>query len=108
MIRILKAPIARTELQRIADESFGDFVKAVVDIQRNVMAIGAELHADEEFALLEDGCSQKDLWGVNLYPSPDVDAMIEFDSMIDRPRGIDRVASKMKRYRRGLPRLSEH
>ena len=54
-IQILRAPIRRAELQHVADESFGDLVKAVVDIARNVIAIGGELHADEEAVLLQDG-----------------------------------------------------
>ena len=83
MIRILRSAISRSDLQRIADESFGDLVKAVIDVHREVMAVGGELHADEEAALLEDGSRQQDLWGVNLYPSMEAEAMIEFDSLIN-------------------------
>lgn len=83
MIRILREPVSREELQRVADESFGDLVKAVVDVARNVMAVGGELHADEEAILLQDGSAQQDLWGINLYPSLDAEAMIEFDSLIN-------------------------
>jgi hypothetical protein len=83
MIHILRKAISREELQRIADESFGDFVKAVIDVHRRVMAVGGELHADEEAVLLEEGSRQQDLWGINLYPSMEAEAMIEFDSMIN-------------------------
>ena len=96
MIQILRTPVTRNEIQRMAELSFGDFVKAVVDTHRNVMAIGGELHADEEAMLLEDGSGQKDVWGINLYPSMQGDGMIEFDSMINirpaqgnRSRGIE-------------------
>ena len=34
-----------------------------------MMAIGGELHSDEEAALLEDGSAQESLWGINLYPA---------------------------------------
>jgi hypothetical protein len=37
-------------------------VKGVVDVERVVMSIGAELHSDEEAALLEDGSRQNALW----------------------------------------------
>jgi hypothetical protein len=57
-------------------------VKAVVDVHRGVMAIGGELHSDEEAALLDDGSEQKYLWGINLYPAEGGD-MIEYDSMIN-------------------------
>ena len=83
MMEIVKTSVRRELLQQSADESFGDFVKAVVDIDRQVMAIGGELHADEEAVLLEDGSRQSDLWGINIYPSLKDDALIEFDSMIN-------------------------
>ena len=70
--------------------------KAVVDIQRGVMAIGGELHADAEAVLLEQGSQSADLWGINLYPDLTGDDFLEFDSMINlrpsqgnRSRGVD-------------------
>ena len=76
-MQILRSAITRTELQRIADETFGDFIKAVIDVRRGVMAIGGELHADEEALLLQHGSSQQDLWGINLYPSQQGNSLIE-------------------------------
>ena len=83
MIQIIAAPITRDQLQQIANETFGDLVKAVVDTRRHVMAVGGELHADEEALLLESGSNQSDLWGINLYPSQHGESMLEFDSMIN-------------------------
>lgn len=86
-IRIVKDVIAQSELKKIAEERFGDMVKAVVDIERAIMAIGGEMHADEEQILLEAGSKQENLWGVNLYPDAIGDNFVEFDSMINiRPR----------------------
>ncbi|MGQ0767147.1 MAG: DUF5674 family protein [Gemmatimonadota bacterium] len=67
----------------MAESGFGEMVKAVVDVERSVMAIGAELHADEEAALLADGSRQTKVWGINLYPGESGDEWIEFDSMIN-------------------------
>lgn len=71
-------------------------IKAVVDVERGLMAVGAELHSDEEALLLEDGSRQSALWGINLYPGESGDDWIEFDSMINvrpaqgnRSRGVD-------------------
>ena len=62
-------------------------VKAVVDVRREIMVIGGELHSDEEAALLNDGSDQRDLWGINLHPTESGEGMIEFDSMINvRPK----------------------
>ncbi len=55
------------------------------------MAIGGELHSDEEAMLLDQGSVQKNLWGINLYPERLVPEWIEFDSMINvRPSGGNR------------------
>jgi hypothetical protein len=59
MIQIVKAPVKRSKLQSIADQFYGDLVKAVVDIQKNIMAIGGELHSDEENLLIKEGSAQQ-------------------------------------------------
>ncbi len=82
-VQIVRASITRAELRSIAESQFGDIVKAVVDIRREIMAIGGELHSDEEAALLEDGSSQGDLWDVNLYPGESGESWIEFDSVMN-------------------------
>ncbi|MFA6551791.1 MAG: DUF5674 family protein, partial [Patescibacteria group bacterium] len=72
--------------------SFGDMVKIVVDIKREVMAIGGEMHADAESLLLQDGSKQDDLWGANLYPDLPADEWIEYKSLINiRPRAGNRL-----------------
>lgn len=88
-------------LRQLAEGGFGNLVKAVVDVERRVMAVGGELHADEEAALLEQGSNQGDLWGINIYPDLPGDERIEFDSMINirpaqgnRSRGVDDPATR--------------
>lgn len=79
----------------MAEERFGDLVKAVVDVERGVMAVDAELHSDQEAVLLDDGSSQADLWGINLYAADHgTDGWIEYDSMINvRPSQNNRSRS---------------
>ena len=95
-MKIINERIKLKELKEIAANGFGDLVKAVVDIENNIMAIDAELHSDEEALLLENGSKQKDLWGINLYTELAGEDFIEFDSMINlrpsqgnRSRGVD-------------------
>jgi len=91
---MVREPIRRAELAAIAERQFGDMVKAVVDVHRRVMAIGGEMHSDEEALLLDDGSQQQDLWGINVYPGETGAAWIEFDSMINvRPRQGNRSRS---------------
>ena len=80
----------------MAAATFGDMVKAVVDIARGIFAVDAELHSDLEAALLQDGSKQRNLWGINLYPETPDEDFIEFDSMINvrpsqgnRSRGVE-------------------
>jgi hypothetical protein len=67
---------------------YGNLVKGVVDLERSILIVDAEMHADEEQFLLEDDSQQQNLWGINLYPEKFGTAdFIEFDSMINiRPR----------------------
>lgn len=82
-MQVITKPISLKTLQKIAKDSFGTLVKAVVDVEKEIMAIDGELHADEESLLLGKGSRQKDLWGINLYPDLKNDQIVEFDSMIN-------------------------
>jgi hypothetical protein len=93
-IKIIRDSITRTALHEMAKQQFGDMVKAVVDVEQGIMAIGGELNADEEAMLLDQGSVQKHLWGINLYPERPVSEWIEFDSMINvRPSQGNRSRS---------------
>jgi hypothetical protein len=95
-MKLLTEKISRSELDGMAQLRFGNLVKAVVDVDRNLMVLDAELHADEESFLLESGSRQQDLWGINLYPEfpPEDENFVEFDSMINlRPLENNRSRS---------------
>jgi hypothetical protein len=95
-MKIIIDKIKLLELKDMSDKMFGNLVKAVVDIEKKIMAIDAELHSDEESLLLENESKQENLWGINLYPEIKDDSWIEFDSMINlrpsqnnRTRGVE-------------------
>jgi|SRR6266545_8203145 len=93
-LRIVRDKVGRSTLETLAQQQFGDMVKAVVDVRLGIMAIGGELHSDEEALLLEEGSEQRDLWGINLYPAETAEQWIEFDSMINvRPSQGNRSRS---------------
>lgn len=76
--------IPLAELKAAMPNFFGDLVKAVVDVERGLIAFDAQLHVDLEQKLLESGSHQKDLWGINFYPDLfSTDDFVEFDSMIN-------------------------
>ena len=94
-MEILNKPIKKADLLNCANwmETIdGTMVKAVVDINREILGIDSELHADIEQAFLNSGSEQDDIWGINLYPEKEGDEMVEFDSMINiRPRMHNRT-----------------
>ncbi|MDD3594585.1 MAG: DUF5674 family protein [Candidatus Gastranaerophilales bacterium] len=98
---ILTEKLTLEELRSIAKNIFGEMVKGVVDVDKGILAIDAELHADIEAELLQQGSAQASLWGINLYP--DEDDFIEFDSMINirpsqnnRSRSVENEAIRSK------------
>lgn len=102
-IQIIKGKITRQKLLMAAQQGFGDLIKAVVDVEQGIMAIGGELHADGEALLLEQGSKQENLWGINLYPAVFDASWIEFDSMINlrpgqgnRSRAVESAALRQK------------
>lgn len=82
-MQIVKEKMILGKLKQIAQKGFGNLVKAVVDVEKGIMAIDAELHSDEEALLISDGSKQENLWGINLYPDLTGEEFIEFDSMIN-------------------------
>jgi len=95
-IEVISNPTTLAHLTRVAQRTFGDLglVKAVVDVERRIMAIGGGLHVDEQAMLLNHGSRQRDLWGINVYPaqhgSPD---WLEFDSTINLRPPVNRSRS---------------
>lgn len=102
-MKIVEHPISLDELKRMAVVLFGNLVKAVVDVERRIIALDGELHADEEAVLLENGSRQESLWGINIYPELEAPDRIEFDSLINirpsqgnRSRSVDDPAVREK------------
>jgi len=95
-MRIVRNKIKIDELKEMAEKMYGNLVKAVVDIEKEIMAVNGELHADEEELLIKKGSQPRNLWGINLYPGLQGEDWIEFDSVINlkprlgnRTRGVE-------------------
>lgn len=95
-MRIITQQVTADELKQMAAGMFGNMIKAVVDVEREVIAVDGELHSDLEALLLGDGSKQKNLWGINLYPEMRGEDFVEFDSLINmrpsqgnRSRGVE-------------------
>lgn len=82
-MKIITDKTSISELRKMAQRMFGSLIKAVVDIEKGIMAVDGELHSDEEAILLEKGSKQENLWGINIYPELPQKERIEFDSIIN-------------------------
>lgn len=83
MIHLLDRPATPQQVHEML-EVYPFMIKLVVDIRRQILAGGGEMHADCEAMLLEHGSEQEDLWGANWYPA---EQRLEFEALINiRPR----------------------
>ena len=103
-MKLIDTSITNRELLDMSKKMFDGLVKAVVDIESEIMVVDAELHADQEDYLLQQGSKQENLWGINIYPEEvGSDNWLEFDSMINlrpsqnnRSRGIENEVIRAK------------
>ena len=93
---VVENKISLKELKKISERSFGGLVKEVVDVEKRIMVVDAELHADQEAFLLKRGSKQVDLWGINIYPSENEKDRIEFDSIINIRPNQDNTSRKVE------------
>ncbi len=88
MIVLIGERVTSLVLQDMLD-ACGVYVKLAVDIERRVIAGGADLHYKCEQKLLQDGSKQKDIWGADWYP---YNQELAYESMINiRPSQNNRT-----------------
>ena len=83
-MELVSHSISIQKIRKMAKQQFGNLVKAVIDLDKEIMVIDADLHSDQESLLIQSGSNQTNLWGINLYPEKyNSSEFIEFDSMIN-------------------------
>ena len=65
-IEIIKEKIDKEYLKKFLDNPFHQVIKFVVDIEKQIIAFGGELHSDAAELLVEQGSDNRNLWGGNL------------------------------------------
>jgi hypothetical protein len=87
---IPETPLDASDLEVFRGNPFDGMIKFVVDIRNERIALGGEMHADAEVALLQAASRQEDLWGGNLHPWVGVPE-VEYTSLINiRPAAGNR------------------
>ncbi|MBC8382379.1 MAG: hypothetical protein H8E22_00895 [Candidatus Cloacimonetes bacterium] len=82
-MKIITEPTSLNELWNDREVKFEDMIKMVVDVEQEIIAADAELHADLEALLLDNGSRQCDLWGINIYLDKNEDDYIEYTALIN-------------------------
>jgi hypothetical protein len=81
---LIRQPASVEQIAQMSETYYGLMIKLAVDVKREILAGGGELHADCEQALLEDGSYNEDIWGADWYPEL---KRVGFESLINiRPR----------------------
>ncbi|MFP4396297.1 MAG: DUF5674 family protein [Anaerolineales bacterium] len=84
MLLIIREPATPEQIVQMAEVFGSNFIKLAVDVRREILAGGGELHADCEQALLEDGSQQEDIWGADWHAET---RTVTYESIINlRPR----------------------
>jgi hypothetical protein len=90
-MKIISDPTSLDLLWKNRESSFEEMIKIVVDIKLERIGIDAEMHADIEQILLNEGSAQQDLWGANIYPLREENERLEYTSLINiRPAAGNR------------------
>ncbi|MBU3969110.1 hypothetical protein KJ991_02790 [Patescibacteria group bacterium] len=82
-MKIIDKKIAESELREIAKDFYVEMVKGVVDVEREIIAIGGEYHMDANVVLIENGSKQQNIWGFNWYFDKSGNERIEYVSLIN-------------------------
>lgn len=81
---IVREPTTSEKIREMAEPFFGLRIKLAVDVAREILAGGGELHFDCEQLLLDDDSHQENIWGADWYPQT---KEVGFESIINiRPR----------------------
>lgn len=90
-MKIVKDTISISDLKEVCKNGpFAEVVKTVVDIEKKIMAIDAEVHAElRELLIREEDSHPQYLWGINLVPDRENEGFIVFDSLINLKPGLN-------------------
>ncbi|MEW5938428.1 MAG: DUF5674 family protein [Chloroflexota bacterium] len=87
MIHVIREHATKQQMEEML-HVLETYVKLAVDIEREILAGGGAMQADCEYALLEGGSQQENIWGADWNPAAQE---VTFESLINiRPRQNNR------------------
>jgi len=82
-ITIITETISLAQVQSLAEKWHNTMVKGVVDVEKEIIALGGQWHMDANTVLIENGSTQEHIWGFNIYPDESGEHAIEYISLIN-------------------------
>lgn len=83
-IKIIKEKISKEELKNVMEKGFGSMVKVSVDVEKEILAIGGDWHAESQDLLVKQEKSDgQSVWGINFYPRGAAEKRIEYTALIN-------------------------
>ncbi|NQU82392.1 MAG: hypothetical protein HQ539_00375 [Parcubacteria group bacterium] len=83
LIEIIKEKKNKKYLEKFLDKPFKEMVKFVADVEKEIIAVGGELHSDIAELLIKNNSNPKNLWGGNFYPLMNNNDWVEYNSLIN-------------------------
>lgn len=82
-IVIVEDALPLAQVKDIAQEYYETMIKGVVDVDREVVALGGEWHMDANNCLIAHGSKQEHCWGFNYVFDGQGGGTIEYHSLIN-------------------------
>jgi len=83
-IEIIKKRISKEELKKLIEEGFGTLVKVAIDIEKEILAVGGEWHAEgQDLLVKEEKSDGQNVWGINFHPFEKGERRIEYIALIN-------------------------
>ena len=80
---LIDTPTNKASILSDHNHFFKTMIKAVVDIDKKIIALDAELHADLQNLLMQERSKQEHLWGINLFLDKGKRGWIEYTALIN-------------------------
>ena len=95
-IIVIAKKISSKMLNKYLGAPFEKTIKTTIDVEKEIIALGGEMHADSEKFLLKESSKLEDIWGADLYPlQKEDDTRIEFTSPINISPSADNLGMEM-------------
>ncbi len=83
-IEIIREKVNKEYLEKFLDKPFKEVVKFVVDIEKELIAFGGELHSDAQQLLINNGSDSRNLWGGSIFlPEHGNEITIDYSALIN-------------------------